>query len=878
MFTIFVIVIVVLVVLLQKSNEKNDFQNKKIHDLESQIEVLKNQINKIENEKEPKDNISISDNLNKEVLKNSEFVQKEKQDIQNVKVNIKEDDLKNEALNSIDKKNNNILLTGSILIVLSAIVFLTSTWHTIPNIVKTLGLIIFIIIFLGASKIAKDKFKLEKTSKTFFYIAMAYIPICLIGISYFGLIGEFFSIRGEGRGIYLALVSTFLAILYYLLSKSKYSKGLLISSVIAQCSAIVAFTSIIETRFNLICAIFLLYNIVIILLTKDNLFKFVSKLILYTISGIFVIYICFLNIFYSYDILDILVVLLLVFDYFAIYRKYKLRLDFILFNIFTIFLGNLFISYKAFEITTEFKDFLKLLWILTTYFFVNVLTEDKNKLGINTIISMFAILVCGNYSEKAFFKIYIYAIIESIILTITYCRNIFNKENMQILLPIAYLITATIFIVEYNLGDYALVILTIISCVISFLIKDNKFQYNVFLVSHIGIICSVLNMIFNYDSELLGILLLVLVEVIYIVSYYKRNKMYIYKYCGYITLILILRMINLHFVLELDYYILPISSIIIFALEHVHSDNVNDKYLEYFMMFIFSLSYFSLILDIQIYNVILAIILSIILFCADYFENKNSSYNIIGLIGLFLVIVLFDNSYISLMVGIILSILSILNISKKYEFTVGSLLFLLDFGIDFDNRLIAYSILFLWSVLHMIIKKDNKNIFKIITYISGYLTYVEILNFLDLDIYVFSKLLGIEIFGYLLFNTCFKKDDENLNLIKYISYGLVYIWAIVSYYNIIDGMISVAIMIAIVIISYLGKDSSIVLINLVAIIINSFGLTREFWLSIPWWIYLLVVGFVLIGFAIINEAREKDNKIKLSSVIKSIKDKIEKND
>ena len=44
----------------------------------------------------------------------------------------------------------------------------------------------------------------------------------------------------------------------------------------------------------------------------------------------------------------------------------------------------------------------------------------------------------------------------------------------------------------------------------------------------------------------------------------------------------------------------------------------------------------------------------------------------------------------------------------------------------------------------------------------------------------------------------------------------------------------------------------------------------------PWWLYLLAVGIVLIGFAIRNEISDKKNKINVINILKDIKDKIEK--
>ena len=48
------------------------------------------------------------------------------------------------------------------------------------------------------------------------------------------------------------------------------------------------------------------------------------------------------------------------------------------------------------------------------------------------------------------------------------------------------------------------------------------------------------------------------------------------------------------------------------------------------------------------------------------------------------------------------------------------------------------------------------------------------------------------------------------------------------------------------------KYGAIFIVSILAILVNAILLTREFWLSIPWWIYLLLVGGILIGFAIKN--------------------------
>ena len=151
-----------------------------------------------------------------------------------------------------ETKNTTILIVGAILIVLAAIVFLMSTWNTVSNVIKTVVLVLLIGVFLGASKIAKDEFKLEKASNTFFYLAMAYIPICLISCSIFGLFGHRLSIYGEGRYTYLAMSMVFTAGIYYLNYKIRKSEVLLVGSILTQVCSVILFGLIFSTELSLI--------------------------------------------------------------------------------------------------------------------------------------------------------------------------------------------------------------------------------------------------------------------------------------------------------------------------------------------------------------------------------------------------------------------------------------------------------------------------------------------------------------------------------------------------------------------------------------------------------------------------------------------------
>ena len=113
-------------------------------------------------------------------------------------------------------------------------------------------------------------------------------------------------------------------------------------------------------------------------------------------------------------------------------------------------------------------------------------------------------------------------------------------------------------------------------------------------------------------------------------------------------------------------------------------------------------------------------------------------------------------------------------------------------------------------------------------------------------------------------------------MIEYVFWAIIYLYALTNYSDSVDGMMFCALVLVIIFYSYYKKNGATFLSGILAILLNAFMLTREFWFSIPWWIYLLVLGSSLIGFAIKNEASENKKKISVGSVLKGIKDKVER--
>ena len=114
-----------------------------------------------------------------------------------------------------------------------------------------------------------------------------------------------------------------------------------------------------------------------------------------------------------------------------------------------------------------------------------------------------------------------------------------------------------------------------------------------------------------------------------------------------------------------------------------------------------------------------------------------------------------------------------------------------------------------------------------------------------------------------------KKHIPDYKVLEYLGFIFLNILTIRNYTSDQDGTIFVIFLILLVIGSYTLKYGPIFLVSLFAIIVNIVLLTRDFWLNLPWWLYVLITGLILIGFAIYNEIKEK------KPVIKDIKEKLD---
>lgn len=754
----FVIIIILAVIIYQK--------NQYIKELEKQILVLKQKLKKATNLNETAET--------QEIIKTPTS-----KTVEDYSTKVSKKTVKTE----LEQKNTSILIVGSILIVLAAIVFLTTAWNSISDITKTIVLFLFVGIFLGASKIANEKFKLEKASKTFFYIAMAYIPICILSVSIFGLMGNYLSINGDGKYLYLCISTIILAILYYFVSKKTDNIYLIYGSTLSQLLSVILFTLLFEERLFLVFINLLLYNILLMLLTKDKIFKKI-----YNVIPIIIAVIALFGIF-DISVYTILSYILIAINFLILELKESNFMRAFAFNFYLFLFGFSLIWKESFNISAETQQLLLTLYTLIIFFLQNLLLVSlkKNKNLANTC----QILSCASMLYTYAFSIFEAAIIPS------------------------------------------------------------------FLIGFIFI----------------GLLAIS----------YSKSKNVIYKYVAYaFTNILLLDVNNALFdASDLSYFVPALTTLGIIYFEKVYP-TLDDEFLPIYLGVSQSIALLSLsALDTEV-SIILVIVFAVYIVLYNNKTKKNQLCNIVPL-GFVLPSIIDGSLSFELKIGILFLLTGGLTFASLYKgkaniYTIFSGIYLALTCSNFDNDYLSEIFFLAWSYAHVyfLSEKQEKNIFKILTTIFATILYYTVAEDLGILSYTIFAMLGAIVAGLYIIRGVIRSSAEYVDNIEYIFWLLIYAYAFFQYADAVDGIIFSLLVLVLIFFSYSKKYGATFLSAIIALLVNAFALTREFWFSIPWWIYLLAIGGSLIGFAIKNEANENKEKLSVGKILKNIKENCEK--
>ena len=183
------------------------------------------------------------------------------------------------------KKIDILLKLGVMLVVISGLLFATTSWETINNITKVIALIIMGLIFLGLSKLSEKKLHIETTTFTYWLLAMFFFIFSIIAIGALEIFGTWLSYYGAGKNLMYAITYSVISGLAYITYKKKNNELL---KYITYTGIFVAIYNILRLTkldsvisINLITIIMLVINI-LTKTKKNSLYKF-------TIGGIYIL-------------------------------------------------------------------------------------------------------------------------------------------------------------------------------------------------------------------------------------------------------------------------------------------------------------------------------------------------------------------------------------------------------------------------------------------------------------------------------------------------------------------------------------------------------------------------------------------------------------
>jgi len=904
-------IIIIFVLYNKKSNLENENKRlkKELREHKAIIEALEKRFN-VHASISSNRNTSTTATTNANVYKNDEATQKTNSisEPQVSKVTEEDPEVKAERLRQErikleaeerSKKNTTILVTGAILIVLAAIAFLLSTWGAIPDIIKTAIIVMLSVVFLGGSKLAKEKYDLDKTSKTFFYIGMAYIPICLVSISIFGLLGPYLSIYGDGAAIYLTLSTAMTAIIYLYYYRIKQDKILFYGSILAQIAAVILFTTIIETRIDLITFGILAYDILLIIYGFYNREEKVIELknivqLIAFLGTCFTVFTLVNITIFTYASLILLIVL-----YGMLYALVNDQLAYVyILNGVLYLVGCLFIKREMSDLDTTVKSILLMFYTLFAYVAGNtVLRKSENKKA----SLLFAIITTGCLYIDSIpqFNGYItcmFGVIEIVLLGIAYLTGSKTiKDVCGFLIPINIYFIVQPILYQYKaaVSAYfisAAVILIVGEVIVRQILKDERFEslkLGTIVVTNFMLVITYMVVVFAdtiSGEEKLIYNLLILAYYIYAAIRYR--KLNVFKYLSYIAGTAALRRTMVLVGAEEDVLdLVPVIACFIVAFAEYNVKGIKDSLSLPFIMVSSTLTFALGCVN----NKEIGLVLNFILAGYLIFENvRNEENPLIRIIPELALIGIIHSSSANNSFKLIIELASIFLLTivtvKERKVTFDTLFTAIIIMICFDsigNIYINCLIMLAWAMFTSYFVDDGigKDLLKTCCYISVGVMYS---NFVE-DV-IKTELISIRAIGLVtlvMFYERFilRKYIKGLDgdTVEYMIFGFIYLYLAFNYTSFIDGIIFSLYLIAIIMISYARGYGAIFMISIAAIVFNGIGLTRSFWSAIPKPLYILALGAILVAFATKNEMNEKTNKQKITDKIRSIKSNVDKN-
>ncbi|QIZ09523.1 hypothetical protein HFZ78_24945 [Priestia megaterium] len=117
-----------------------------------------------------------------------------------------------------------LLNIGVIFLLIGGLFVATSNWESMTSFMKSGSIAIVALLFYGIAFLTKKILKIEKTAFAFSVLGSLFLPIFILSLGWFGLLGPYLSISGEGRYLLGTLGSLLPIIVYYVFAKNLVSR------------------------------------------------------------------------------------------------------------------------------------------------------------------------------------------------------------------------------------------------------------------------------------------------------------------------------------------------------------------------------------------------------------------------------------------------------------------------------------------------------------------------------------------------------------------------------------------------------------------------------------------------------------------------------
>ena len=217
-----------------------------------------------------------------------------------------------EKIDPETKRIDILLKLGVGMVILAGLLFATTSWNEVSDFFKFVFLLIMSGIFGILYYITNTKLKIKTSAFIYFILTNLFLIFSFLSIGYFGLIGPWFSIDGEGSKIFYASLSLFTSvIIYFINSKINKEELKLVPYFLLSLSG-----GLIMSHFKLgieyILVVFALIGSLINYLNLNKGSSLFSKILIYIVSILSIYYVMD----YTNQYLPLILGLVLVFNLF----------------------------------------------------------------------------------------------------------------------------------------------------------------------------------------------------------------------------------------------------------------------------------------------------------------------------------------------------------------------------------------------------------------------------------------------------------------------------------------------------------------------------------------------------------------------------------